>query len=254
MNKQAIFAHFSKILDNMLDNSLFFETYFQYPTSIENIYGSADDEIMTENLSIRFGATRGCIIDENYDYVVKFDVDEDDYGSVCSVEHSIYQAAKSRNLHQYFAEVEYIGSYTKTIMFYDLYQINREMDPCYDYDNIEFDKEFAEHEDSFGELHPVTISIPLYAYRKAKPHWGIMHKNADSQTYRNIANSIDSPMRERNLAVAIDFISEYGEEAYLELSEFMSEENINDLHSGNVGNIDGHFVFIDFAGYHSTFY
>ena len=32
--------------------------------------------------------------------------------------------------------------------------------------------------------------------------------------------------------------------------EFLSEENINDLHSGNIGYIDGNVVLIDYSGYH----
>ena len=67
-----------------------------------------------------------------------------------------------------------------------------------------------------------------------------------------MAQKIHSPMRERNLAVAIDFIREYGQEAYVALSDFMYEENINDLHCGNVGDIDGRMVFIDYSGYHSS--
>ena len=57
----------------MLDTSLFFETFWQAPYSSEDFYGSCDDEALPENLNIKFGATRGCIVDDNYDYVVKFD-------------------------------------------------------------------------------------------------------------------------------------------------------------------------------------
>ena len=68
MNKSAVFSHFSHILDNMIENSLFFDTYFMDPVGIEDIEGSALDEAIPANICINFGATRGCIVDENYDY------------------------------------------------------------------------------------------------------------------------------------------------------------------------------------------
>lgn len=254
MNKSAVFSHFSHILDNMIENSLFFDTYFMDPVGIEDIEGSELDEAIPANICINFGATRGCIVDENYDYVVKFDVAQDGLEcSACEREVDIYTRAKQHNLHQYFAEVEFLGYYTKTIMFYDLYILTKYIEPLYYYDPEEFDANFAEHEDEYGELHPITISIPLYAYRKASSHWCGLGRTHDSEKAEEAAKKINSPMRERNLAVAVDFVREYGEDAYQSLTDFMYKENINDLHSGNVGNIDGSLVFIDFSGYHDHY-
>ena len=255
MDKQAVLSHFSDIIDNMIDESLFFSTYFQRPYYIESaIEGDDDDRAVPFGLNIHFGATRGCIVDEDYDYVVKFDIDGDSYNdAICDRECQIYSAAKARHLEQFFCEGEFLGYYKKTITFYDYDEIERHIN-WYDYDPQWFDEEFAKNEDDFGELVPITICVPLYGYRKADPHWIHDYREGeDSNTYINMAQKIHSPMRERNLAVAIDFIREYGQEAYVALSDFMYEENINDLHCGNVGDINGKMVFIDYSGYHSSF-
>ena len=251
MNKSAVMSHFSAILDNMLDNSLYFDVFFQQPVSASDIGGSIDDISVPENINIYFGATRGCIVDDNYDYVIKFDVDEDnDGGSCCAREYGIYERAKARGFGQYFTEVEYLGSYTKTIMFYDFNDITRHFDFDYYYDG--FDEEFAKYEDYFGDIHPVTISIPLYAYRKASWH-SSKPRPMGAPDYLKLVKKITSPMRDKNISVAVEFVYEYGEEAYAELTDFMYEENINDLHGGNIGDVDGHMVFIDFSGYHKGY-
>lgn len=250
MNKSAVMSHFSAILDNMLDNSLYFDVFFQQPVSANDISGSIDDIALPENLNIYFGATRGCIVDDNYDYVVKFDVDEDnDGGSCCARECKIYEKAKARNLDRYFVEAEYLGSYTKTIMFYDFNDITRYYDFDYYYCE-EFDDDFVRYEDSFGTIHPVTISIPLYAYRKANYYHD---EPGDMSNYVQMAKRITSPMRDKNLGVAVSFVRNYGEEAYEVLTDFMYEEGINDLHGGNIGKVDNRMVFIDFSGYHKGY-
>ncbi len=250
MNKNEVFAHFSSILDNMLAHSLFFCTYFQQPCGGENFYGSIDDEAMPDNLKIRFGATRGCIVDDDYDYVCKFDVEPDNMGSCCEREISIYSRAKEYNLNQYFAEAKFLGTYVKTIQFYDYDKIERNID-WFGYNWEDFERDFLANEESFGDIHSITISIPLYGYPKAKPH--LPSGTTNENEYIQKAQRIASPMRDSNLCVAIDFIREYGEEEYSRVTEFMYEENINDLHFANFGDVEGHYVAIDYSGYHDSY-
>lgn len=250
MNKNEVFAHFSSILNDMLDTSLFFETFWQAPYSSEDFYGSYDDEALPENLNIKFGATRGCIIDDNYDYVVKFDVESDALGYACEREEYLYNEASRENLNQYFAECVYLGTYTKVIRFYDYYEISRHMN-WYGYNWQEFEQNFMNNEDYFGEIHDITISIPLYAYPKARPHYFMgVAGSQDENEYISKAQKIVSPMRDSNLAVAVDFIRQYGEEAYQLVTDFLYANDINDLHCANFADIDGHYVAIDYAGYH----
>ena len=253
MNKKQVFEHYSSILNDLLDDSLWFETYFQQPYMLDEDIRGCDWSRIPANLSLCCGATRGCFVDEDYDYVVKFDIDDDDmYGSACAREEELYRRAQTHGLDQYFAEVAYIGTYTRTINFYDLYDIEQAM-TWYGYSEDEFDNEFAAHEDDMGTIHPITISIPLYAYRRAD-HYD-MWANTPAQitlAEENEAKRFASPLRSRNLSVAIAFIREYGMEEYRRFSEFGMAEDINDLHCNNIGSIDGHFVLIDYSGYHDS--
>lgn len=253
MDKQKIFEHFSKILDNMIDDSLFFQTYFQQPSYIDDIDGAMDDPNVPEGIHVYFGATRGCILDEDCDYVVKFDIDEDaESDSLCEREYSIYHDACAQNMAQYLAPCYRLGTYVKTVQFYRYEEIDQHMNWC-DYDPAEFDENFANHEDEFGELQPITIYIPLYAYPKASYKFPYCVNDEENERCNIIAHKIFSPLRNRSQHVAITFIQQYGEEEYQRFSDFLLEENINDLHTGNCGVVDSHFVIIDYAGYHSLY-
>lgn len=248
MNKKEIFAHFSSILDDMLYDSLFFKTFWQAPSDEEDMCGSIDDRALPENISINFGATRGCIIDDDYNYVVKFDTNSDLNGPACEREEYLYKAARDNNLEQYFAECIYLGTYVKNILFYDYNKIERYV-RWYGYDWREFEKNFMLNEDKFGDLHNITITIPLYAYPKARQHY---YREGTKEDITR-AKSITSPMRDSNLAVAIDFVRYYGVEEYQRISNFMYDEDINDLHLANCGEINGHFCIIDYSGYYDPF-
>lgn len=249
MNKQEIFNHFSVIIDEMLENSLFFDMYFQRPFSFSDMIDGNDYDELPARLLISSGATRTCLIDQDYDWVVKFDVEEDAMGSPCKREVEIYNASKAYALNRYFAEVIYLGTYTRTINFYNFDDIEQNIN-FFDYDPDFFEQEFTKNEENFGPICPITISIPLYAYRKAE---GYDCGPVDYAT-SSLAEKIASPLRSRNIAVATAFIREYGMDEYKAFSQFSLEWDINDLHLNNIGEIDGHFAIIDYSGYHSPYY
>ena len=249
MNKREIFEHYSSILDELIDNSLFFSTYFQSPYYIADDIFGYDDEVMRNGVSYHTGATRGCLVDEDEDYVVKFDIREDDYGSACEREVEIYRDAVESDLAQYLCEAQYIGTYTHKINFYDYYNIELHMNWC-DYEPEYFEKEFAEHEDEFGELQEIVISLPLYAYRRADT---FDCGPADAYS-KALAEQCESPLKERNIAVATAFIRDYGFEEYERFSEFAEAQGINDIHIANIGSIDSTMRIIDYAGYHDGGY
>ena len=60
-------------------------------------------------------------------------------------------------------------------------------------------------------------------------------------------------MRNENLIVAVDFIRQYGEEEYHRITDFLLRENVNDLHQNNLGDIDGHYILLDYSGYHDGY-
>lgn len=254
MNKNDIFAHFSHLIDDMLDNSLFFPTYFQYPTMLDdNIYGNDEDAAVPSNISIHFGVSRGCIVDNDYEYVVKFDLDPDYSVSCCSREEEVYHAAELEGLERYFIKPIYLGIYTRTIQFYDAADIGRHFN-WYGYDET-FDEDFAKEEDNFGEIHPITICVPLYAYAKVS---SAMLDPIDNDVYEECASIVShyssSPLRERAEVVAVRFMKDYGEEEFAQLSEFLEAEDVNDLHRGNIGLVNGRLVILDYAGWHDSCY
>lgn len=252
MNKQSIFTHFSKIIDNMLDNSLFFETYYQCPYPLDTIIGSIDDAAVPENISIHFGISRGCIVDEDYDYVVKFDIGSDNFGdSLCQREMDIFRAARARELDSYFTEPIYLGSYCRTIQFYNYEEIERNMENWFDYDPEDFDKKFMKDEENFGPICPIVIEIPLYAYARANQYKYAMFSDNEAEHYKSEARSISSPLKRRHLQIAMEFVFRYGMEQYEKLSDFLEEYDVNDLHYGNIGNVNGSLVIYDYAGWHS---
>ena len=247
MNKREIFNHYSKVIDNLLDSSMWMQAWFQHPSWLDEHICGENHEELPSNISINDGATRGCIIDDEYDYVVKFDIEDDNFGSACEREEKIYRMAEVYAMNQYLNEIAYIGTYTRTFYFYtwdDIFQCCHYNESCYD-ENY-FCEELAKHEEEM-DLCEITISIPLYACERAYGYdCGPIDNNLISR-----AQKIQSPLRERNLAVATAFVRDYGEEEYRLFSEFAIENDINDLHLGNIGMVDGMLKFIDYAGYHN---
>lgn len=253
MNKSAIFSHYTKIIDKMIDNSLFFKTYWQLPHAVDCLYGLENDNAFPDNLAIRFGVSRGCIIDDNYDYVVKFDIAHDTFGdSMCEREIDIFRAARANDLDAYFTEPIYLGAYERTINFYDADVIGDYLD-WYDYSPERFDKQFMDDEENFGSIHPIQIYVPLYAYPRAESYVYTMLDDGEVKTYREQACLVNSPLKKRHLQIAMEFVFRYGMSQYEKLSDFMNDYGINDLHYGNLGQVNGHLCIIDFAGYHNEY-
>ena len=100
------------------------------------------------------------------------------------------------------------------------------------------------------EKEKITISIPLYAYERAEP----LSYFSASREETTMAHSVykNSPLIMRTDWIGVHFIKEYGEEEYCRLSDFLVEHRINDLHCGNIGEICGKMVLIDYAGYHES--
>lgn len=247
MDRAAVFNHYSHMLDTLLENTLFFNYYFQAPYTLEE---DIEHPCFDLDWYIHFGATRFCLEDRAYDYVVKGNLL--DY-CACEKEQEIFEVAEKEGLSKYFVQPHYIGTYTRTINFYDSADIEPYMDDFCSYDEEEFIHAFEDNEDRFGEIQPILISIPLYAYQRVVPY--NFNKAYDLLAYQEksdlekTARKIKSPLRERNLAIAIEFVREYGEEEYSRFSDFLREWRVNDLHCNNLCDIEGRLCLSDFAGY-----
>ena len=247
MNKQAVFAHYCHIIDSVLDESMFFQTYLQAPTYLELPWSF-------DNCTYHSGATRGCFVDEDYDYVVKFDIEGDElYASACAREAHIYQMAKVNNLENYLCEVEYLGTYRRTIKWYDIDRMWDFMPYGFDgYSEEDFDKVALDAAEALGAPEHIEIALDLYGYRRASfteraTYVASDYEMTTAKKYKGI-----SPLTERHVNVLARFIHDYDEMEAKRFSDFLSEYYVNDIHNGNIGYIDGHVCLIDYAGYHDA--
>ena len=250
--KEQIFKHFSFILDELISDYNFFEYYFQNPYSLdEDILGEYEGGIFANcSLDIRFGASRGCIIDNCYDYVVKFDFPDRVECACCEDEVNIYNDAISLGFEKYLAKPLFIGTYTKTIKTYTMSDIESNIIDFYGFDEEEFSDKLQTAVDNWDmEKQEVTIEIPLYAYPRAEKYKFPYVTNEESDRF--IANLPDtSPLLERSASVAVAFVKEYGEEEFEKFSNFLCEMNVNDLHAGNIMKVGDKLVLTDYCGFH----
>lgn len=234
--KAEIFVRYSYILDNLIDRHDFAKYYFQSPFYLD--YRFKEEEIGVE---ITCGATRGCLIDEAYNWVVKFDLDECG-ANTCEKENDVYEAAMREGVEKFFAESIYLGTYCREIDFFNNEEFN-------DYDYQEVcdweDADFIEEVAAMDEPHPVIIKLPLYAYPRANSFspMGILDVG---KARRELGVS---PLTEKQIVVGYEFAKAYDTDDYERLVKFLEKEGVNDLHCGNVGVISGKPVLIDYCGY-----
>lgn len=232
MDKEKVFHHYSKLLDEVLDNSEYYKLYFQACYTID------DDELIYDNLTLATGISRACLIDNNYNYVVKIPLAS--YNNhECDKEIYIYGEAMDNNVEKFFARPEFLGLYTKVVCSYDI----KEIEEMFLWKNQEeFWEQFEEIKATFKKQR-IIIELPLYAYPRAKAYKFNHYSLCDEIK----ARSIQSPLKGHNLAIAASFIGEYGEEQYQKLTSFLYDYEIDDIHLGNVGAINNHICIIDYA-------
>ena len=88
------------------------------------------------------------------------------------------------------------------------------------------------------------IWLPIMLFKKCK--CGMRTYPEFDEVPDTISNS---PLSERCLEIGMAFYDEYGPEVCARLTQFLCDHDVNDLHLGNVGYIDGHIVLIDYAGF-----
>ena len=98
MDTAAIYNHFTEIIDKLWDNEEYRE-YLEYPDYDETHY--------CDNITLASGVTRLAIIDDNYDWIVKIDI-EDNY---CDWEEELYNRARYKGIEDMFAACFFIGRY-----------------------------------------------------------------------------------------------------------------------------------------------
>ena len=92
--------------------------------------------------------------------------------------------------------------------------------------------------------------VYLYGYKKAKMTY--RSRKIDANEEEELTPYADSPLRERNDCIAADLLHDWGTELFEKLDWFCANNDINDLHNGNVGYVDGKLVLIDYSGFEDS--
>ena len=226
-----MYSHFADILNQAFDDDMGFKLAFY-----GGDYEAMDDHYITCAVHTAAGATRVALIDDDYDWICKFDYDTDALGAVCAREYERYQAAKKFGIEDMFAEVVYLGTFARKYTCADV--------SYYDYEeNEEYDMIDRE------------VELELYAYKKASFNLSIFGAYARlSDEDKDHTDRRNSPLCGRNIDVGAAFLTKYGYSRYIKLDRFCRDFHINDLHGGNIGLIGDNIVIIDYAGYYDEEY
>ena len=136
-------------------------------------------------------------------------------GDYCKSEEIIYNKAKANGLDTFFAEIEQIGK-IKSIPIY----VQRKA--------VIFEDVYYPEDDEEENLNEHEISI-----------------------FKTITTKYSDLVEDEYLPISWmkDFICSYGELAFDKLYNFLSDNNIQDLHGGNIGYISERPILVDFSGF-----
>ena len=231
---ETTYTHYCGILEDMIESNPFYKWFFQHPYAPDYGYEYSDD------VSVMFGAMRACLVDRNWDEVVKFTVcpdlgDEDP----CAREYQNYLAAMRCGVDRFFTRCNFIGDFVMKYRWYNWEDVSRIVSP--DPDDDRWVAEIA------GDIPMVDVEVcvPLYSYEKAYDttiKWTLSDEEVE------FCENSESPLTKSSYEVGSMFKEEYSDEEFWELSEFCDMYGINDLHSGNIGRVDGRLVILDYAG------
>lgn len=196
-----ILAHYSPIIQELIDSSELFNAFFNHLHEVDEEDYADEMEYFFPFVSFHCGAFRGCFVDHQYPYIIKFDLQPYKWEH-CKKEIQIYEKAQRLGFSQYFAAPLYIGD---------------------------------------------CLGLRLYAYPRAHLGPKCDYPDLPKKIY-NFLDKSHSPLRGRNLAVAIDFFYCYGKHEFKTFSKFCTQNKICDLHRNNVGRIDNKLILIDYAG------
>ena len=166
----------------------------------------------------------------------------------------------------YVIKIPYYGVYRKSngIKCFDPYfsSISKSGDYCKS-EEIIYNKAKANGLDTFfAEIEQIgTIkSIPIYVQRKAVIFEDVYYPEDDEEEnlnerevsiFKTITTKYSDLVEDEYLPLSWmkDFICSYGELAFDKLYNFLSDNNIQDLHSENIGYICEKPVLVDFSGF-----
>ena len=166
----------------------------------------------------------------------------------------------------YVIKIPYYGKYRKNngIKCFDPYfsSISKSSDYCKS-EEIIYNKAKANGLDTFfAEIEQIgkIKSIPIYVQRKAVIFEDVYYPEDDEEEnlneheisiFKTITTKYSDLVEDEYLPISWmkDFICSYGELAFDKLYNFLFDNNIQDLHSENIGYICEKPVLVDFSGF-----
>ena len=217
-----------------------------------SLEGRMRDKVNLPSFSFDAGATKGVVIFQNENFVLKIPFTE-----IVKENHCYHSDSTENYSRSYWAEegMEFCYAYKAGIIEFD-----DNTDCNWDYCRLEsaiykkaeeegLGAYFAKEEliGYIGNLHPV------YMQQKCKvfSEMNIDYKSQDYKEKSEISNSLCKKFNFSNFnSIWIaDFIDMYGEYEFEKLVTFIRNYDIEDLRACNIGYFDGAPILFDYAGY-----
>lgn len=185
-----------------------------------------------------YGATKGVIGDDNWDYVIKIPMNRDDYDPIdyCALELANYEIAKSKHIENMFAAIERIGRV--------------EGIPIYIQEKVECNSNKVIQNIADIDFQN-WLDYDIYEVEDCEE----LDKD-DDESCRDYFNNNVFDEYEADDWEHISAFFDY-DYSFLEaesLFALLNELDINDIHSGNVGFLNGRIILVDYSGYERFYF
>lgn len=202
-----------------------YDVISKLPYSIDSSFGV---------INFSWGCEKLVVICDDLDYVFKFDIYNNEKVSSCERELRNYKfvlATEDDTLISMFAPCYKVDCEYRENVIYSI--------RCYPRSN-ELDSLADRHLERHG------IEMPNY--------FGTKYTNEENARLEDIyneflSNSNSLPDDDDDLTGSFMFMEYYSEEAFDELVDFCYVHNINDIHTGNIMELDGRPVITDYSGF-----
>lgn len=187
--------------------------------STRYLRGYLDDFVRThEGYEMHSGATRICVYHKDWDFVLKFDK-EYRTTSYCSLECYHYEMAKAYRVEKVLLPIEKVATFDNGLKIY------RQVKFTTGWDDMS-------HKDS---------KALRSAYEQVRR----------SKAFKKIHDGMNYDTHEYWIARVTQL---YGKKFMRSLENWISQYQVNDLHMGNIGLLNGVPVLLDYAGYRGSSY
>lgn len=187
--------------------------------STRYLRGYLDDFVRThEGYEMHSGATRICVYHKDWDFVLKFD---EAYRTTayCSLECYHYEMAKAYRVEKVLLPIERVVTFDNGLKIYR---------------QIKFTT-------GWNDLSPKDNKTLRSAYEQVRR----------SKSFKKIHDGMNYGTHEYWIARVTQL---YGKKFMRSLEDWISQYQINDLHMGNIGLLNGVPVLLDYAGYRGSSY